>query len=271
MRYRLFAFDLDGTLLNDKKEISPGNMRALREMAEQGAATAFATGRLGSSVGRYLTPPLDDTALLILNGAEVYTGRRRGAQRVHYAPLACTAADFLIGYAQGREFACNYYIDDRLYAVRDRKTAPWIDVYVGQTGSRYQFVPSLGKFRGRRPSKVIFVGAAAVIDKEEHHFRKLWGDAVYVCRTWDHYLEFLDPLANKAAGLGALADAYGVGWPEIVAFGDAANDIPMLEKAGLGVAMANAPDDVKRAASRVSPWTNDDDGVAKEWKLIRQH
>jgi Cof subfamily protein (haloacid dehalogenase superfamily) len=270
MRYKLFAFDLDGTLLNDKKQISPVNMRALREMAEQGAVIAFATGRLGSSVQRYVRPPLDDAALLILNGAEVYTGRHLGSKRVHYAPLAGEAADFLIGYAQGREFACNYYVDDRLYAVRDEKTAPWIDVYVGQTGSCYQFVSSLGRFRGRRPSKVIFVGATAVIDEQEKYFKKMWGDAVYVCRTWDHYLEFLDPLANKAAGLGALAEAYAVGWPETAAFGDAANDIPMLKKAGLGVAMANAPDDVKRAASRVSPWTNDDDGVAKEWERIKQ-
>jgi Cof subfamily protein (haloacid dehalogenase superfamily) len=271
MRYRLFAFDLDGTLLDDKKKISPGNVRALCEMAGQGAAIALATGRLGSSVRRYVRPPLDDAALLILNGAEVYTGRRRGAQRVHYAPLACEAADFLIGYAQGREFACNYYIDGRLFAVRDRRTAPWIGVYVGQTGSRYRLVPSLGRFRGRRPSKVIFVGASAVIDKEEKYFRKLWGDSVYICRTWDHYLEFLDPLANKAAGTGALAKAYGVAWPEIAAFGDAANDIPMLRKAGLGVAMANALDEVKRAASRVSPWTNNDDGVAREWEVIKRN
>jgi Cof subfamily protein (haloacid dehalogenase superfamily) len=267
MKYKLLAFDLDGTLLNDKKEISPENSRALSEMKERGAVIAFATGRLGSSVRRYLTPPLDDTALLILNGAEVYTG---GGRRVHYAPLSSEAADYLIGYAQGREFACNYYIDSGLYAVRDQKTEPWINVYFGQTGSRYQFMPSLGCFRGRRPSKVIFIGAPEVIDKEEKQFKAFWGESVYVCRTWDHYLEFLDPLANKAAGLAALAEAYGIGLPEIAAFGDAANDIPMLEKAGLGIAMANAPDDVKRAASRVSPWTNDDNGVAKEWKLIKK-
>jgi Cof subfamily protein (haloacid dehalogenase superfamily) len=271
MRYRLLAFDLDGTLLNDKKQISPQNTRALREMAEQGATIAFATGRLGSSVRRYVKPPLEDTSLLILNGAEVYTGRRLGSRRVHYAPLASEVADFLIGYAEGREFVCNYYIDSRLYAVRTLKTRPWIDVYFGQTGSKYKFVPSLGRFKGRRPSKVIFVGAAEVIDKEEKYFRKRWGDSVYVCRTWDHYLEFLDPLATKAMGLGALADAYAVGWQEIAAFGDAANDIPMLQKAGLGIAMANASDDVKRAAARVSKWTNNDDGVAKEWELLKKN
>jgi hydroxymethylpyrimidine pyrophosphatase-like HAD family hydrolase len=44
----------------------------------------------------------------------------------------------------------------------------------------------------------------------------------------------------------------------------------MLKKAGLGIAMANAPDEVKRAARRVSSWTNDDNGVAREWELIKR-
>lgn len=270
MKYKLFAFDLDGTLLNDKKRISSENRRALFEMAGHGGIIVFATGRLGSSVLRYVPSKLDDVALLIMNGAEVYTGGRSGARRVHYAPLSNQISDFLIGYACGRKFACNYYIDGGLYAVRNEKTAPWIDVYTGQTGSRYRYVPSLKRFLGRRPSKMIFIGAPRVIDEQEKYFRKLWGDSVYICRTWDHYLEFLDPLANKAIGLEALADVYHTGWPEIAAFGDAANDIPMLRKAGLGIAMANAPDDVKRAARRVSQWTNNDDGVAKEWELIKR-
>jgi Cof subfamily protein (haloacid dehalogenase superfamily) len=270
MGYRLFAFDLDGTLLDDKKRLSPANERALVEMASRGAVIAFATGRLGSSMQNYVPQSLDDVALLTLNGAEVRMGRRHGSRRVHYAPLSSSAADYLIDYSRGREFACNYYIDGKLYGVRDDKTEPWIGVYFKQTGSRYRFVPSLDRFRGRRPSKVIFVGAPPVIDEQEKYFRKLWGVSVYICRTWDYYLEFLDVQANKGTGLAALALVYGVGWPEIAAFGDAANDVPMLEKAGLSIAMANAPDEVKRAAVRVSPWTNNEDGVAKEWELIKR-
>jgi len=231
---------------------------------------AFATGRLGSSIEKYIPESLlDDVALLTLNGAEVSMSRRYRSTKVHYAPLSSTTADYLIDYARRREFACNYYIDGRLYAVRDDRTEPWIGVYFEQTGSRYQFVPSLDRFRGRQPSKVIFVGAPPVIDEQERVFRSLWGDSVYICRTWDYYLEFLDPRANKAIGLEALATAYHISWPEIAAFGDAVNDIPMLQKAGLGIAMANAPDVVKRAAHRISSWTNSEDGVAKEWELIK--
>jgi HAD superfamily hydrolase (TIGR01484 family) len=180
----------------------------------------------------------------------------------------CSSDLHLIAYSRDREFAFNYYIDGNVYAVRNERTAPWITLYFEQTGSRYQFVESLDRFLGRQPSKAIFVGAPQVIDEQESYFRKLWGDSVYICRTWDYYLEFLDTRANKADGIEALARAYHIEWPDIVAFGDAPNDIPMLEKAGLGIAVANAPDEVKRAATRVSPWTNNEDAVAKEWRRI---
>nr|MCU0609021.1 HAD-IIB family hydrolase [Chitinispirillaceae bacterium] len=108
------------------------------------------------------------------------------------------------------------------------------------------------------------------IDEQERLFRNMWGSLVYICRTWRHYLEFLDVRVNKAAGLEALAAAYGIDPAEIVAFGDEENDIPMLQRAGLGIAMANASSDVKKAAHRVSQWTNDEDGIAKEWELIKK-
>jgi Cof subfamily protein (haloacid dehalogenase superfamily) len=270
MRYKLFAFDLDGTLLDDKKQLSAANLRALHEIEEAGCIVAFATGRIGSSVQRYLPKGLSRMALLTLNGAEVWAGTDRDATRVYYAPLASERADFLLDHGRDAPFALNYYIDDGLYAVRTEKSMPWIDLYVRQTSSVYHFEASLDRFRGRHPSKIIFVGSPPVLDEQQKHFKELWGDSVYICRTWDYYLEFLNPKANKASGLEALADAYGISLSDVAAFGDAENDIPMLRKAGLGVAMANAEPEVKVAAGRVSRWTNNEDGVAREWEEIKK-
>ena len=268
MRYKLFAFDLDGTLLDDNKLLSPANTQALHEMAAQGGAIAFATGRLASSMEKYVPDTLDDVAMLTLNGADVRMGKSHGSRRVHYAPLGSGAADHLIEYGLAGEFAVNYYLDGNLYAVRNERSAPWIDLYIRQTGAPYRFVPSLDMFRGSSPSKIIFVGAPATLDKQEKHFKEQWGESVYICRTWDYYLEFLDTQANKGCGLAALASAYKIAPHEVVAFGDAENDIPMLRQAGLGIAMANAGQEVKRAAGRVSQWTNNEDGVAREWELL---
>ena len=270
MNYRLFAFDLDGTLLNDAKSLSPANAQALYEIAATGAQIVFATGRIGSSMHKYIPDSLDEVALLTLNGAEVRTGRKSGEKLVHQAMLSSSVADYLIGHSKGKSFVLNYYFGGTLYAVRNQDTEPWIDLYFKQTGTDYSFVPTLDEFRGKQPSKIIFVGSKKTLDEQELFFKKHWGNSVYVCRTWDYYLEFLDPAANKAQGIDALAKFYGIGWHEIVTFGDAENDIPMLRKAGLGIAMANAPEPVRNAAGRVSPWTNNEDGVAREWEIIKQ-
>jgi hypothetical protein len=271
MTYRLFAFDLDGTLLDDGKRLPPANLQALQEIAATGAVIVFATGRISSSMEKYVPPSLDDVALLTLNGAEVRTGRRSGEKLVYQAALSHQIADYLIDYAKDKPFVLNYYLNGILYAVRNEATERWIDLYIKQTGTPYSLVPSLDRFKGSAPSKIIFVGAKETLDEQAAFFRRLWGDSVYLCRTWDYYLEFLDPSANKALGLEALARFYGIAKSEIVAFGDAENDIPMLQKAGLGIAMANAHDAVKKAASRVTSYTNNQDGVAREWERIKKN
>jgi Cof subfamily protein (haloacid dehalogenase superfamily) len=266
---KLLAFDLDGTLLTTDKRLSRANASALADMAQSGAVVAFATGRIGSSMLRYLDKLDCDPALLTLNGAAVYTGRDRGSSLIYSAPLAPAYADYLIDYSMNREFAVNYYLDGLLYTVRNEKTSKWNDLYYAQTSSEYHMVDSLSEMRGSSPFKVIFVGDPAILDKEEYDQRERWGSELYIVRTWDYYLEFLSPLANKGLGLAALAKAYGIDCGDAVAFGDANNDIPMFNAVQTGIAVRNACKEAKRAATFVSEWTNDEDAVAREWERMK--
>jgi hypothetical protein len=267
---KLLAFDLDGTLLTSEKLLSPANRDALIDMAECGAVVALASGRLGSSMARYADEIPIDAAMLTLNGAAVYTGKDRGSLCVHSAPLAPFFADELIRRSSGRKYAVNYYIDDKLYAVRTGATSRWMDLYYSQTATTCISVDSFEQFFGRSPSKIIFVGDSAELDKEEIVYRREWGNSLYIVRTWDYYLEFLNPLANKGSGISALANAYGVECADIAAFGDASNDIPMFERAGTGIAVKNATNDAKKAATYVSEWSNDEDAVAREWERLKK-
>lgn len=268
MPRKLFAFDLDGTLLDSHKRISDANAEALGEMARLGHIVCLASGRLISSVRQY-TSPRFDPAYITLNGAAVYTRESEGRSLISSTRLPAQYADHLIDYAQDKDFVLNYYIDDRLYAVKNQKTAPWIDYYYQQTRTPYEFLDTLEGFRGAHPFKTIMVGDDAYLDEEERHFRKKWdADSVYIVRTCPYYLEFLNPDGNKARGLSALAQAYEIPHTQVYAFGDADNDTPLLTRAGVGIAMRNATETTKNAADRVSPWTNDEDGVAREWERI---
>jgi Cof subfamily protein (haloacid dehalogenase superfamily) len=265
---RLVALDLDGTLLNRDGRLTARSVSAVQGMAASGAVVALASGRLASSMRPHARRLGVDVALLTLNGADVYLDRARGGRLVYEAHLPAAHADALLARGTGRGFALNYYLDGRLHAVRTPATARWLALYWTRTRTPYALLPSLEPLRGRSPSKVVFVGEPAELDREERHAREAWGDLVDVCRTCDHYLEFMDPAANKGLGLRALAGAYGVEAARVLAIGDGANDVPMLRAAGLGIALRHAPDAVKAAARRVSPWDNEEDGVAREWEQL---
>jgi Cof subfamily protein (haloacid dehalogenase superfamily) len=266
---RLLAFDLDGTLLRSDKTLSPANAAALADMTACGCRVALVSGRIGSSMRTAAASLAVDAALITLNGAAIYPGRSDTMAPVHTEPLPAEYADYLIDYAEGREFSLNYYCDGRLFAVRTAATAPWIDLYTRETGSAFTYVDSLRDFKGRPPLKAIFVGDRRMLDIEEERFRARWNGKVYLVRSWDHYLEFLHAEVNKGSALARLAALFSIGMDQVAAFGDAANDIPMLQAAGLGIAMRNADNATKAAAKQVSPWTNDEDGVAREWKRLK--
>jgi Cof subfamily protein (haloacid dehalogenase superfamily) len=235
----------------------------------RGSVVALASGRIASSVARYADTLDVDVALLTLNGAAVYTSARDPGSIVYSVCVPTEFSDHLLAYAAGKDFALNFYHDGTLYGVRSPAAERWIELYTRQTASRYEYVDTFSRLAGKAAHKVLFVGDPARLDKEEEKFRALWGDRVYVVRTWDYYLEFLHPEATKGRGLAVLARALTIDLAEVAAFGDSENDIPMLEIAGVGIAMANALDRVKAAADRVSVWTNDQDGVAREWERLR--
>ena len=94
----------------------------------------------------------------------------------------------------------------------------------------------------------------------EFFIKKYSGDA-NVVRSGEHFIEFTHKNADKGKALEIIAKHYGIERSQIIAFGDQMNDIPMIKYAGMGVAMKNAPDDVKKYADLIAP-ANDESGVA---------
>jgi Cof subfamily protein (haloacid dehalogenase superfamily) len=270
IRPKLFAFDLDGTLLNSKKELSHENIHALNEMIEIGVIVVLASGRLGSSMAKYAKIFNNKVAMLTMNGSMVYMNGNGKLEQIYSEVLSVEYSNYLIDYAKDKPYGLNFYLDEKLYAVINQDNQKWYDLYYDQTESPFVFLDSFDSLRTKAPSKVLLVGDSELLDREQSYFKNLWSDSVYMCRTWHHYLEFMNIGVNKGKGIQKLAQRLNIENHEIVAFGDAENDIPMLQVAGLGIAMNNAELQVKEAAKKVSRWTNDESGIAKEWELIKK-
>jgi len=116
------------------------------------------------------------------------------------------------------------------------------------------------------PVKISFFGDPPLVDRELARMIDHFGDALVVVRSDVTMGEMVAPGLGKGIALATLADSLGVERDQVIAIGDEDSDVPMLEWAGLGLAMGNAPDSVKRMANAVIP-SVDDDGVA--WAIDR--
>ena len=95
----------------------------------------------------------------------------------------------------------------------------------------------------------------------QEKIRAFLPESLTVVQTAPFYLEIIPERINKGQGLRDVCDALGISVAETISFGDAANDIPMIREAGVGVAMGNASEAVKAAADLVTA-TNNCDGIA---------
>ncbi len=257
VQYRLCAIDLDDTLLDPDHKLSLRSTRAISATIETGVIVVLASGRMYASTLPTARQLNLKTPLICYNGAMVrhpVTGETWLEESVP-ADLAGQVMDF----CRGDGLQLNFYWHDLLYTAA---ITPWLDLYRGRTSAPINVCPDFyTALGGIAPTKLIIVDDPTVIDCLLPAMREKFGSHLYVTKSNAEYLEFLPPNANKGTALACVAARYGVVANECIAFGDSWNDLPMLEWAGLGIAVGNAKSEVLRAADRIVP-SSADDGVA---------
>lgn len=261
------AFDLDGTLLNKKSQLSERTRRMLQALDKKGIPAVIASGRPFSTIPQELISMPAVRYIVTGNGVCIYdTKRGKTVLRRSLSPEAVAA---IVDMTQEYPLAYELFVDGRAYANEQYVRQP--EMY-GLHGLACQYI---------RKTRVPFADIRSfiqahhgIIDSiglsiqdmtlKEHLWQQLLQeiDNIYVTSSLPRLLEIADYRAGKRAALETILSYLDIAPSGLMAFGDADNDKGMIELAGLGVAMGNAEPAVKQVAKVVTVH-HDEDGVAK--------
>ncbi len=264
MNIKLIAFDIDGTILDDQKQLVSANREAFQEAERKGLILCIASGRMLSTIESVEKQLGVDCVIIAYNGGMIAGRRAEGRPLLGHNPVPADVADFLIGFAREHGYLLNFYHQDLLYAEENQSENPLLAVYSRRTGASYKLIRDLQSFfPGVTPTKLILLAESDQCSRLLPELRRRLAGRACIVKSEPEYLEITAPGIDKGSALPVIAGRYGISTNEIMAVGDAENDIGMLRAAGWGVAVANASPEVKVCARCITERTNNEGGAAE--------
>lgn len=256
--YKLVAVDLDGTLLSDDGTISEANIKAIELAKKKGVKVVLATGRPISGIKNYIKQLnlMEDDYVVVFNGAVVQESK--SSKIIEKKGLK--VSDLYEVYELSKKLDVNIHIH-----TAEECITPMVSKYSVFEAELNSIPLKEMKFeelsQDTEVIKIMFIDEEEKIDNIINLIDRRFLDKYTVVRSLPYFLEFLNKKANKREGLKALAKKLEISRDEIICIGDNENDLHMIEYAGLGVAMGNAVNVVKRSANYITK-SNKEDGVA---------
>lgn len=254
---KLIMLDLDGTLLDREDAISRANREALAEARRRGILVTLASGRTFTSMLPFARELDTRAPLVTFNGAWVRNPKGAQETLVHKTlsePVARRAVELI----RRRGIHINLYIDDLLMVEDDSNHAR---EYARTKRVPYKIVDTFDDVAALCPTKILAIDAdpGKIGALKEELLVSLEAE---IFRSSPAFCEILPAGIDKGWALEFLCGHFNIRPEEVMAFGDQENDINMLKKAGIGVAMGNALAAVQDAADAVTA-PHDEDGVAE--------
>lgn len=263
---KLIAMDLDGTLNNDEKRITPATKAALMQAQQQGIPLALASARPSPGLYREcdeLEMRRFGGILMSYNGGRIVdaaTGRvlfettmdlqqtKQVLRRLETLPVTPILDD-------GKQF----YVTD--------KTGYQVDYECRNNNMVCSEAENLADFLSFPVVKILMSVLPEALPQVQAEIAAVLPESLTVVQTAPFYLEVIPRIIHKGQGILDICRTLGIETGNVIAFGDAENDIPMLRAAGVGVAMGNAAENVKAAADFVT-LSNNEDGIAHALSLF---
>ena len=258
--YRAIALDLDGTLTNHEKVVTPKTREALLKAAAKGAVIILASGRPTygiEPVAECLELNQRGGYILSYNGGNIVNAQT--GEKLFSQFLPDNVIPELYAYAKEHGHALLGYAGNEII------TEMPDDQYVKEESRinkmNIRKVDNLFESLEPHPTKLLMTGDPTLMLKAEEELVEKLGDRMDIFRSAPFFLELVPKGIDKAKSLTRLLTIINLTPADLIAFGDGYNDLSMLKLAGMGVAMENAAPEVRAEADYVT-LSNEEDGVA---------
>ena len=245
MRYRLIAFDIDGTLRDTDDPMSQRTLRAVDMVRAAGAAVTLATGRtyedaLPTAHELGVTSP-------IISSQGAHIADPGTGESLWHRPLEPEMAAAALDALNSSGLELLSFHPGVIYATELTRR---LDFFIENRRVEVTLVDDLAEVVSRGPTRLVAVGEEAKVDRLESRLKDQFDSKLYITRSVPTYCEVLHPGVGKDRALAWLCRRLGVSQEETVAFGNGYNDVEMIGWAGLGVAVGEAVPGVLATADR---------------------
>ncbi|SDZ63280.1 hypothetical protein SAMN05421736_12318 [Evansella caseinilytica] len=259
MRYKMIVLDMDDTLLHDDHTISERAKTALMNAQKQGVKVVLASGRPLFGMRTHAKElQLDEygSYIVAFNGAQIIDCKTEDV--LFTSHLEPDTVHRLADLSRREGVFLHTFVGDTIVT---EQTNPYTALESKLTGIPVEVVDSIKEKVTRPVVKVLMSEEPEKLIEVERNMKAEFNGTLSIFRSKPFFLEFIEPGVTKGSSLSKLIDKLGISREEVIAVGDSYNDLEMIQFAGFGVAMANAPDDIKAKADHVTA-SNIDDGVA---------
>lgn len=269
--YKLIALDMDGTLLNSQKKLTPRVCDAITRAKEKGIKVILASGRPFEGM-------LPTLQALGLDGNEDIALTYNASLILNVASknIISSALLKIDDAIQLFTIANKLNVNIHAYSMTHGLITPKHNKYTYYE-AKLNHIP-VTEFDFHKLSsddtilKVMMIDEPNILAQAIRQLPLYLEDKYSMAKSMPFFFEFMHKKSNKGNGMQVLASHLGLSAKQIICVGDAANDLEMIKFSGLGIAMQNATDEIKSHANYITD-SNDNDGVAKviEKYILNHH
>lgn len=264
MKYKLLAIDMDGTLLNSNNQVSDRTQKAIEEAKEKGVHIVLSTGRILKSALSYAGSLNLKNPIVACNGAIIVD---EYSNIIYKKSMDKNLVKDIVNLAKQENVYCHFYDESRFYSSMrvegilqfynegNEKTNTNIDLKV------FDDIDEIINIKDINIYKFLFIDNNK--DKLQNFRTQLntLGN-INTSSSWFNNVEAMGLNVSKGEAIKELCNRLRIYQSEVIAIGDSENDLSMINFAGLGVAMGNGNENIKKQSAYITD-SNDEDGVAK--------